>query len=309
VRWSHLQRCAIAAAVLAAAAAAPSRAAESPAVVTVTAPAATTTVSAADVHHWLRVARATSDGLTVPRRQLERQVLQLLVSFAWIGGEAGEQGITVTDAEVQKRFDEERRQSFPKPADFRRFLLHSRQTVADIRLRVRDQLLSERVRDRVIAPAAATVTDAQVDAAVQKAGPEVIPEKRDIRFVRTRSRTAARRALARHRGHLLRGYPRTELPRRMGRAAFRAARGCVVGPVRDGGRIVFLEVLRIHPRRVVPLTRQRDEIRMALVSDAQQNALDAFVTAFEAKWRARTTCAPAYVWYGDCANWDGTPDD
>jgi hypothetical protein len=41
---------------------------------------------------------------------------------------------------------------------------------------------------------------------------------------------------------------------------------------------------------------------------ATQKALDAFVSAFEAKWRSRTTCAPAYVWHKECANWDGTPE-
>jgi hypothetical protein len=70
---------------------------------------------------------------------------------------------------------------------------------------------------------------------------------------------------------------------------------------------VYLEVVGIHPRHVVPLARQRAETREALVSEAQQHALDAFVTAFTAKWRARTTCAPAYVWEKDCGNWDGTP--
>ena len=55
--------------------------------------------------------------------------------------------------------------------------------------------------------------------------------------------------------------------------------------------------------------RRRAQVRAKLVSDAQQKALDAFVTAFTAKWRARTTCAPAYLWDGDCANWDGTPPD
>jgi hypothetical protein len=309
VRSSRLQWCAVTAAVVCAAAATPSRAAESPAAVTVTAPATTTTatVTEADLAHWVRVARASEGGSSIPRRQAESQVLQLLVSFAWIDGEATEQGITVTDAEVQQSFDEQRRQAFPTLADFRRFLHKSHQTVADIRRRVRLNLLSDRIRDKVTSPAAAAVTDAQVAAAVQKAGPEVIPEQRDIRLVRARTRAAARRALARHRGHLERGVGRRDLPSRLGRAAFRAVRGDLVGPLRIGGRRYFLDVVRIHPRHVLPLAQQRAQVRARLVSAAEQDALDAFVTAFRAKWRARTTCAPAYVWDSDCANWDGTP--
>jgi parvulin-like peptidyl-prolyl isomerase len=290
-------------------AAAPARAAASPAVVTVAAPAATMTISAADVHHWLRIARATAGGPGVPRRVLDQQVLQLLVRIDWVDGEAAEQGITVTGAEVQQTFDQERRESFPNPADYRRFLRQSRQTTADILIGVRNQLLSDRLRDRVVTPAAAAVTDAQVDAAVQRAGPEIIPETRDIRLVRARSRAVARRRLAHHGGQLWRRASHAQLGPRLGRAAFRAVRGRVVGPVRVGADRLFLKVVRIHPRHVKPLARQRAEIRAELVSDAEQRALDAFVDAFQAKWRARTTCAAPYVWFSDCANWDGTPDD
>ena len=54
--------------------------------------------------------------------QLRDQVLQLLISFQWIQGEAKEQGIKVTDAEVKKSFDEQKKQSFPKDADYQKFL-------------------------------------------------------------------------------------------------------------------------------------------------------------------------------------------
>jgi foldase protein PrsA len=305
VRWGVLQRCAVTAVVVAAVTAAPSRAADSPAAVTVTAPAATTTATEADVAHWVDVARASNAGSSLPQRQVEAEVLQLLMSIAWIDGEATEQGITVTDAEVQKSFDEQRRQSFPKDADFQRFLRQTHQTVADILVRVRNDLLTDRIRDKATAPAAAAITDEVVDAAVRKAGPEVVPELRDIRFITAPSRAAARRALARHRGVLQNRVARKDLPARLGRVAFRAARGRLVGPL--GGAHYFIVVVRIHPRHLLPLDKQRAEVRAKLVSGAEQKALDAFVTAFTAKWRARTTCAPAYVWDEDCGNWDGTP--
>ena len=46
--------------------------------------------------------------------QLRNQVLQLLISFKWIAGEAAAQHITVTDAEVARVFQEQKQQSFPK---------------------------------------------------------------------------------------------------------------------------------------------------------------------------------------------------
>src|SRR5215217_1736454 len=63
---------------------------------------------------------------------LRDQVLQLLISFKWIEGEAKEQGIKVSDAEVKKSFDQQRKQAFPKDADFQKFLKDSGQTEEDI---------------------------------------------------------------------------------------------------------------------------------------------------------------------------------
>src|SRR5918995_1501646 len=48
--------------------------------------------------------------------QLRNQVLQLLISFQWIQGEASTMDVKVTDAEVKKPFDEQKKQSFPKAA-------------------------------------------------------------------------------------------------------------------------------------------------------------------------------------------------
>ena len=60
--------------------------------------------------------------------QLRNQVLQLLISFKWIQGEADAMDVKVTDAEVKKSFDEQKKQSFPKDADYKKFLQTSGQT-------------------------------------------------------------------------------------------------------------------------------------------------------------------------------------
>src|SRR3954471_24086680 len=57
--------------------------------------------------------------------QLRNQVLQLLISFKWIQGEADVQKVKVTDAEVQKSFAEQKKQSFPKEADSKKFIQQS----------------------------------------------------------------------------------------------------------------------------------------------------------------------------------------
>jgi hypothetical protein len=74
------------------------------------------------------------------------------------------------------------------------------------------------------------------------------------------------------------------------------------------GYYVF-EVVRVHPPKLVPLARQRRIVRHRLVTRAQRTALKQFVRDWQARWRARTVCAPAYTWDPDCSNYDGTPVD
>ena len=83
--------------------------------------------------------------------QYRSQVLQLLISFKWIQGEAEAQGIKVTDAEVKKSFDDQKKQSVPEggrlpevPQDLR---ARRRRTSLQ---RVKLDLLSNKIRDKVI---------------------------------------------------------------------------------------------------------------------------------------------------------------
>ena len=82
--------------------------------------------------------------------QLRDQVMQLLISFQWIQGEAKSMDVKVTDAEVKKSFDEQKKQSFPKDADYQKFLKTSGQTEEDILQRVKLDLLSNKIRDKVV---------------------------------------------------------------------------------------------------------------------------------------------------------------
>src|SRR3712207_5903852 len=76
--------------------------------------------------------KVTDDQLKTQCKQeyeaLRDQVLQLLISFQWIEGEAADQEIKITDAEVKKQFDTQKKASFPKEADFEKFLKDSGQT-------------------------------------------------------------------------------------------------------------------------------------------------------------------------------------
>ncbi len=104
----------------------------------------------ADFDHWLVIARKVG---FLEEEALRAQVMQLLISFKWIEGEAALQGIVVRSAAVNAAYRKQKRVSFPRERDFRRFLRTSGQTVADVKRRVRQDLLSQRISKRVVGDA------------------------------------------------------------------------------------------------------------------------------------------------------------
>jgi foldase protein PrsA len=128
--------------------------------------------------------------------QLRNQVLQLLISFKWIQGEAETMDVKVTDAEVKKSFAEQKKQSFPKDADYKKFLSTSGQTEADILQRVKLDLLSNKIRDKVVKGKDAVSDKAIADFYNKNKARFAQPEKRDLRVVLTKGKAEADKAKA-----------------------------------------------------------------------------------------------------------------
>jgi foldase protein PrsA len=271
------------------------------------------------VRHWTEFVRRANGG-AVPVRQLHQQAIQGLTTSAWMEGEAREQGIVVSDAEVRKSFEEQKRQSFPRDADFRRYLKLSGQTQQDIEQRVRIDLIERRIHDRVIAPAAAGVSEQDVTDFIAQHLQQA-PERRDVRLIVTRTigeadaaravlevggtwRAVARRyssdARTKHRSGVEKWLRRHDLPKPVARAIFKAQPQRLTGPIHTTTGYYVFAVSRIHP--AITYALDRETVRETLVSQAQQHLLDAFMSAFTAKWTARTTCAPEYAFAEECAN-------
>ncbi len=250
------------------------------------------------------------------------QALQILVSFQWIEGEAEERGIKVTDAEVKKSFDEQKKQSFPKDADFEKFLKDSGQTEADIMRRVELDLLSTKIRDEVV-KGKDKVTDAQVKDFYDKNKERFAqPERRDLRIVLTKTKAKAdqaRAALAsgeswktvakqysvddasKSQGGKLAAQAEGTLEKALDSAAFKAKKGELTGPIKTQFGYYVFEVTKISEASQQTLVQAKETISETLKSQNQQKSLDTFVTEFRKKWKDRTECREDYVMQ-DCKN-------
>jgi hypothetical protein len=76
---------------------------------------------------------------------IQKRILNFLISGYWLRGEATHQGMTVTEAEIRKKFEEEERAAFPNRASLRKLEAVTRQTASDLTFAVGTQMLSTKL--------------------------------------------------------------------------------------------------------------------------------------------------------------------
>src|SRR5215204_2196931 len=254
--------------------------------------------------------------------QLREQVLGLLVSFEWIEREAEEQGVKVTDEEVKKSFDEQKKQSFPKEADYKKFLETSGQTNEDVMMRVRLDALSNKIRDKVT-KGKDKVTDQQIQQYYEKNKNQFAqPERRDLSIVLTKTEQKAKQAKAalqdgqqfktvakqysiddasKAQGGKLPAVAKGQQEKAFDTAIFGADKGKITGPVKTQFGWYVFKVDKVNAASQQTLEQAKATIKQVLASQNQQKALDKFVKDFRKKWKAKTECREGYVTQ-DCKN-------
>jgi hypothetical protein len=73
--------------------------------------------------------------------ELQEGTVHTLINADWVRGEAANEGIQVSDAEVLARFNQIKHQQFPKDANYQKFLATTHQSTADILFNLKTQLL------------------------------------------------------------------------------------------------------------------------------------------------------------------------
>jgi foldase protein PrsA len=254
--------------------------------------------------------------------QLREQVLGLLISFQWIEREAKAQGVSVTDAEVKKSFEQQKKQSFPKDADYQKFLQTSGQTNEDVLMRVRLDALSNEIRDKVT-KGKDKVTNQQISDYYEKNKNQFAqPERRDLHIVLTKTQGEARQAKAaldsgqpfkqvaqrfsiddasKAQGGKLPAVAKGQQEKAFDSAIFGADKGEITGPVKTQFGWYVFKVDKISAASQQTLEQAKATIKQVLASQGQQKALDAFVKDFRKRWKEKTDCRAGYVTQ-DCKN-------
>lgn len=249
-------------------------------------------------------------------------IMTSLIQQNWFELEADERGITVTDAEVKARFAQLKQQSFPKDADYQKFLKQYNQTEADLLKLVRASMIQEKVQQKVTT--IPTPSTGQVKDEYEKNKSKyATPASRDINLVFNASKAkvdAAKSALesgdswatvakkysedsvSKQNGGKFPGVTKGQFPKALDTAVFSAKKGEIVGPVKTQYGYYLVEVTKITPGTQQTLAKATPQIRSSIQQEAQQKAQTSFQTDFTDKWRKKTKCADDFKVDAVCGN-------
>jgi foldase protein PrsA len=253
-------------------------------------------------------------------KSLQTEVLGFLISSQWVIGEASALGVKLSDKEVKKEFTKIKTTEFPKADEFEKFLTTSGQTVSDLLLRVKLNLLSQKIQKQIVKDKG-KVTQAQITKYYNENKSKYgTPEKRNVRIILTKTEAAAKSAkkevesgksfasvakrvsidpTSKADGGLLKEVVKGEEEKALDTAIFSTKIGVLSGPINTPFGYYVFEVLTTTPGTQRTLAQVQSTIKEQLTATAQQQALSKFVKAFKKKWLAKTECRSGYV-VADC---------
>ncbi len=255
---------------------------------------------------------------------LSGQVLNFLITGYWYQADAALAHITVSDAQVQKMFETEKKQAFPTEAAYQQFLTKSGKTQADLLFQFRVSQLYK----KLIAKHASNVSSAQINSYYASHRSQFgSAEKRNIRIVLTKTGAqaqAAKTALAKgkswnavakqystdattkNKGGLLPGVVKGTEDPGLDKAAFSAKPNKLLGPVHGQFGFYVFEVTKVVPATQQTLAQATPRIKSELSTQQQSAATAAVESTARKHWLRKTTCRAAYS-VMDCSGYKPPP--
>jgi foldase protein PrsA len=253
---------------------------------------------------------------------LKKEVMQFLIQAEWVQQEAADQDIKVTDAQIKKSFEDQKKQAFPNDKQYEQFLASSGMTEDDILFRVKLDQLQQKLTQKVTEDAK-KVSDADISAYYEKNKKRFAqPERRDLRVVLTKTEAKANQAkqaldsgqsfkkvvkqysideASKSQAGLLPAVTQGQQEKAFDQAIFDARKGQLEGPVKTQFGWYVFEVEKVTKASQQTLEQSKETIKNLLRSQRQQKALDEFIKSFREDYKDRTDCADDYR-VAECKN-------
>ncbi len=296
------------------------------------------TISEADFERAL-LQKAVEDGLKkapTPAddsyEELKKDALGELLDIVWLQGEAEELGIEVTEKQIDTELQQLKDQTFKTDAEYEQFLKKSRFTEDDVIERVKLQILSQQIQERVTSaapPATSEEIESYYETELETQFTE--PESREARVLVNADKAKVEEAQAelekdsspaswekiaakfsedpntKDNGGLQAGLTEELLQSQpeLSAAIFDNAAGAIVGPTAVEGKFFVTEVVKLKPSKTQSLKEVEAQIQSQLGQQRQQEFFAEFVAEYQSKWEARTFCADGFV-IERCSNYTGS---
>ncbi len=247
---------------------------------------------------------------------LRDQTLQFLISSQWLQQEASKRKISATDKEVQTTFQQQKKQSFPKEADYQKFLSTSGQSETDLLYRVKLSVLTNKLQKSIVANKG-TVTPTQISDYYNKNKARFAqPETRDLLVVLNPKKAKAQAALkavksgqpwakvakklstddaSKSQAGKLPGVTKGQQEKTFDAAIFSAKKGKIQGPIKTQFGYYVFKVTKVTPAKQQTLAQVTTTIKNLLQSQGQQKALNDFVKDFQKRYKDMTNCAKGFI--------------
>jgi foldase protein PrsA len=255
--------------------------------------------------------------------KLRDETVTFLIQSQWLEGETKDKKLTVTDKSVQTQFKTIKQQQYPQASAFQSFLKSSGLTIPDILYRLKLSSLSNKLQQQIV-KGKNNVTQAQIAQYYNSHKSQFAqPEKRDLLIVLTKTQANANKAKAalqhgqswksvvkkystdqqsKLTGGLLQGVVKGQEDKALDAAAFKAAKGKLLGPLKGQFGYYVFEVKKVTTGTTQSLKDATLAIRQQLISQGQQTAVNSYVKGFDKRWKDKTTCRKGFQISGLCKN-------
>jgi parvulin-like peptidyl-prolyl isomerase len=293
-------------------------------------------ISEEQFEHSLELATKQSGAKKTPKpgskkyEEVKEVALVELIEGVWLRGQAEDLGISVTEKQIEAELAQIKKENWPTPAAYKEFLETSGYSQEDVNDRVELQVITKQIQTTVASevppPTKAEISD-YYNAA--KASKYTVKPSRNVRLIVNKSEAKVKEALAelekdnspanwkkvapkfssdpttKTQGGLQKEIPEELLQEPLKKDLYEAATGELIGPIKYQGNYFIFEVVKLNPEKVKTLAEVEGEITSQLQQEAQQQTLEEFVSSYQAKWRARTFCASAFL-VTQCSNFKGS---
>lgn len=258
-------------------------------------------------------------------KALKTEVLGYLISAEWLINQAEEMKISVPDKAVEKKFNELKKQQFPKKKELEEVLARTGETASDVLLKIKlEEFLAPKIEAKVTKQAKKAPSKSEISKYYEEHKSTYgTPERRNLNIILTKGESEAKSAkseieggksfasvakahsiesVSKGKGGVLDEVEKGQQEKALSEAVFSAKTNTLSGPVKTPFGYYVFEVTKVLKADQKPLKSVESEIKQAVTSQREQTALTKFSKQYKKRWKARTECRAGFV-VEDCKNY------